>query len=213
MGSAASIILLIYFNTQILIESIEIMRDHKQGGIDEDSDEDEGVEASIVFAFALLGIIFDAICLWAYRHYAKLDAEEEYRQMKEAAIANGAGESLDDNAEIKLKKPKVNMLTALLHVSADLMRSSCTFIEGIVLMAGKLTPSGQSYVDAICGIVIGASLYAASAYALFEWARECYFRFTVLGKEITVYVPEIDDYIVIKPDKAGHSKAADAFIG
>lgn len=210
--SAASIILLIYFNTQILVESIEIMRDHKQGGIDEDSDEDEGVEASIVFAFALLGLIFDAICLWAYRHYARLDAEEEYKQMKEAAIANGAGESLDDNAEIKLKKPQVNMLTALLHVSADLMRSSCTFVEGIILLAGGLTASGQEYVDAICGIIIGASLYAASLYALYEWIIEMTGWFSDLGKPIEVYIPELGCNIIIKPDKAGHSKAADAFL-
>lgn len=205
--SMVSIVLLLYFNTSILKESIEIMRNNDG---DDGDDEGEGVTASLVLAFALIGLVFDAICLWAYRHYARLDAEVEFELMKKEALAKGG----DVDGEVaKIKKPKVNMLTALLHVSADLMRSSCTFIEGIVLMAGKLTPSGQSYVDAICGIVIGASLYAASAYALFEWARECYFWFTGLGKEITVYVPEIDDYIVIKPDKAGHSKAADAFIG
>jgi len=208
--SAVSIVLLLYFNTQILKESIEIMEDHKAGG-DEDGEEDAGVEGSIVIAFAFLGLLFDAICLYAYYHYAKLDAEEEFKLMKEAAVANGVGEELGEDA--KIKKPQVNMLTALLHVSADLLRSTCTFIEGIVLLAGGLTASGQEFVDAICGIIIGASLYAASAYALYEWVVEFTGWFAALGAPIEVYIPEIGANIVIKPDKAGHSKAADAFLG
>merc|ERR1712183_273055 len=197
--SLLSVFLLLYFNTQILIESIEIMRENKSG-----------VEDSLVFAFATLGLIFDAICLWAYRHYARLDAEKEYELMKKEALARGE----DPEAEgAKIKKPKVNMLTALLHVSADLLRSTCTFFEGIVLLAGILTPSGQEYVDAICGIIIGASLYAASVYAVFEWIMEFQSWFTGLGSDISTICPECNADIVIEPDKAGHSNAADAFIG
>jgi len=208
--SLLSVFLLLYFNTQILIESIEIMRENKNGGVEDDGDEESGVEGSLVFAFATLGLIFDAICLWAYRHYARLDAEKEYELMKKEALARGE----DPEAEgAKIKKPKVNMLTALLHVSADLLRSTCTFFEGIVLLAGILTPSGQEYVDAICGIIIGASLYAASVYAVFEWIMEFYSWFTGLGSNISVICPECNADIVIEPDKAGHSNAADAFIG
>jgi len=206
--SLASITLLLIFNTQIIIESIGIMKDNE--GEDGSDGEEEGVEGSIVLAFALFGLLFDAICLWAYHHYAKMDAEIEFQLMKKESVEKG-GEVGTEVA--KIKKPQVNMLTALLHVSADLMRSTCTFVEGIVLLAGKLTPSDQAYIDAICGIVICSTLYAASAYALIEWFTEMSGWFTGLGAEITVYVPELDDYIVIKPDKAGHSKAADAFIG
>ena len=207
--SLVSITLLLIFNTQIMIESIAIMKDN-DGEDDGGEGEEQGVEGSIVLAFALFGLLFDFVCLWAYHHYAKIDAETEFQLMKKEALEKG-GEVGSEVA--KIKKPKINMLTALLHVSADLMRSTCTFVEGIVLLAGKLTPSDQAYIDAICGIVICSTLYAASAYALYEWVTEMSGWFTGLGAEITVYVPELDDYIVIKPDKAGHSKAADAFIG
>jgi len=206
--STVSIVLLLYFNTTILIESIAILKDNEDSG--EDEEEGAGVEGSLVFSFATLGLIFDAICLYAYYYYAKKDADAEYKIMKaESAAASGA-ESSD---QVKIQKPQINMLTALLHVSADLLRSTVTFILGIILMTGKLPPSGEAYVDAIGGIIIGASLYAAVAYATYEWCLEFWGWFTNLGASINVCCPECNSDIVIKPDKAGHSKAADAFLG
>merc|ERR1719297_311987 len=79
--SLVSVVLLLYFNTTILLESIEILKSN-EGGEEEASEDGGGVEGSIVFAFATLGLIFDAICLYAYHHYAKKDAEEEYRVLK-----------------------------------------------------------------------------------------------------------------------------------
>jgi len=205
--SSISVGLLLYFNTDILLESIEILQDAKSGAADEE--EGGGVEGSIVFAFALLGLVFDAVCLWAYHHYAKLDAEEEYKLLKEAAAAKGV-DTGDEGA--KIQKPRVNMLTALLHVSADLLRSTTTFVEGIILMTVGMSASSQAYVDSICGIIIGASLYVACIYAIYEWIVEFTEWFTHLGAPIEVYVPEIGATIVVTPDRAGHSKAADAFL-
>jgi len=205
--SIFSLVLLNYFNTTILIESIAIVKASQQEA--EDGEEGEGVEGKIVIAFAGLGLVFDAICLYAYYYYAKEDADIEYREMMR--IAEAEGKNLDE-AKAQVNKPEINMLTALLHVSADLLRSTVTFIEGILLLVGFLTDSEQELVDSICALIIGASIYIASIYALYEWVTSFWAWFTSLGDSIEVECPECQAMIEIKPDKAGHSKAADAFI-
>jgi len=205
--SIFSLVLLNYFNTTILVESIAIIKASKEEA--EDEEEGEGVEGKIVIAFAGLGLVFDAICLYAYYYYAKQDADIEYREMMR--IAEAEGMDLEE-AKSKVSKPEINMLTALLHVSADLLRSTVTFIEGILLLVGFLTPSEQEFLDSIIACIIGASIYLASIYALYEWVTSFWAWFSSLGDSIEVECPECQAMIEIKPDKAGHSKAADAFI-
>jgi magnesium-transporting ATPase (P-type) len=207
--SMLSLLLLNYFNTTILIQSIGIVHKTSQQ-MEKDGEEGEGVEGNIVISFAGLGLVFDAICLYAYYYYAKLDADIEYKEMM--TIAEAEGKSLEE-AKASIQKPEINMLTALLHVSADLVRSIATFVEGILLLAGGLSPHKQEYVDAICGIIIGVSIYLASIYALYEWINSFWNWFSGLGNAIEVECPECGAQIEIKPDKAGHGKAADAFLG
>jgi len=204
--SMLSLFLLNYFNTTILIESIDIVKSTE----DVDDDEGEGVEGKIVIAFAGLGLVFDAICLYAYYYYAKIDADIEYQEM--VKIAEQEGKTVEE-AQANISKPEINMLTALMHVSADLFRSTCTFVEGIFLLAGGITTSKQEYIDGICGILIGATIILGSIYALYEWIISFWTWFKSLGNAIEVQCPECEAVIEIKPDKAGHGKAADAFIG
>jgi Co/Zn/Cd efflux system component len=206
--SMVSLVLLNYFNTTVLIESIGILKTSQQK--QEGEEEGEGVEGNIVISFAGLGLVFDAICLYAYYYYAKMDADIEYKEMMR--IAEAEGKNLEE-AKASIQKPEINMLTALLHVSADLVRSTATFVEGIFLLAGGLTPDEQEYADAVCGIIIGASIYLASIYALYEWINSFWNWFSSLGDAIEVKCPECGTQIEIKPDKAGHGKAADAFLG
>jgi len=206
--SLFSLFLLNYFNTVILLDSISIMKTAHQE--EEDGGDGTGVVATIVFTFALLGLIVDGLCLYAYRVFAQKDAEIEYAAMLEAAKLEGT--DLEQTAA-ELKKPQINMLTALLHVSADLMRSCSTFVEGIVLFAGGLTPAGQEYVDAICGIFIGATIYAASIYAIYEWLATFYGWFTGLGNAIEVECPECHAAIEIQHAKAESGKVADIVLG
>jgi len=205
--SIFSLVLLNYFNTIILIESINIVKASQEEAVD--GEEGEGVEGKIVIAFAGLGLVFDAICLYAYYYYAKEDADIEYREMMR--IAEAEGMDLEE-AKSKVSKPEINMLTALLHVSADLLRSTVTFIEGILLLMGFLSPSEQEFLDSVIACIIGASIYLASIYALYEWVTSFWAWFSSLGDSIEVECPECQAMIEIKPDKAGHSKAADAFI-
>jgi len=204
--SMLSLFLLNYFNATILIESIDIVKSTE--GME--NDDGEGVEGKIVIAFAGLGLVFDAICLYAYYYYAKIDAEIEYQEM--VKIAEQEGKTVEE-AQANISKPEINMLTALMHVSADLFRSTCTFVEGIFLLAGTITTSKQEYIDGICGILIGATIILGSIYALYEWIISFWAWFKSLGNAIEVQCPECEAVIEIKPDKAGHGKAADAFIG
>merc|ERR1712194_145783 len=188
-------------------ESIAIIKASKEE--QEDEEEGEGVEGKIVIAFAGLGLVFDAMCLYAFFYFFKEDADIEYREMMR--IAEAEGKNLEE-AKAQVTKPEINMLTALLHVSADLLRSTVTFIEGILLLVGFLSTSQQEYVDSVCALIIGASIYLASIYALYEWVTSFWAWFSSLGDSIEVECPECQAMIEIKPDKAGHSKAADAFI-
>lgn len=208
--SMLSIVLLLYFNTTTLQESIDGLR-----GIESDEPQaaNPDAEGVIVIVFAGLGLVFDAICLWAYRHFAKIDAQQEYEAMvKEAEMR---GENIDD-INNKIKKPQINMFSALIHVSADLFRSTSTFILGILLTSGALNDDQESRGDSILAIIICATLYIAGATALYEWIVTAYSWFTGLGQAIEVECPEgiePGDVIRIEPTKATRGKAADAFAG
>merc|ERR1711862_136802 len=108
-------------------------------------------EGIVVICFAGLGLLFDAICLYAYYHFAKKDAEAEYQAMQ-AQLTESQKTGAD---AAKIEKPAINMLSALLHVSADLFRSTSTFILGILMVSGALDQKGQDQGDAILALTIG----------------------------------------------------------
>ena len=124
-----------------------------------DEEEATNTEGIIVITFAGLGLIFDTICLVFYRHFALKQAKEDSERA--AARCHGSkalsegGESqetaIDIADHVQMEKPEVNMLSALLHVSADLFRSTSTFILGILMVSGALTSDQQSQGDAILG--------------------------------------------------------------
>lgn len=208
--SFVSLLVLTWVNTNVLIESLDIFKTSKEQ-MDEGAEDGEGVIAGYVLGFALGGLVFDAICLYAFYHYASKDAEEEYQEM--LLQAKAAGRNTDEITH-NIKKPQVNMLSALLHVSADLMRSTTTFIEGILLMVDStFTPARQSYVDAICGILICAIIYVGALYALYEWIGSFYKWFLSLGQDIVIYIPELDRHFVVKPEKCGGGRVADTVLG
>jgi len=167
--SFISLALLVGFNTQIVIEVAETI--WPQPG---DEGEAEDVVAWIVILFAGFGLLFDAISLWSFWYHAKKDAALEFEAQKAKAVEDG-------KTTAAVEKPEVNMLTALLHVGADLLRSTTTFIEGIILLFINANPEKSERIDAICGFVICISVYAGSVYALYEWFFETKKWFLSLG--------------------------------
>lgn len=167
--SLISLALLIGFNTQVTIEVSEIIWPPPDF-----EGEAEDVVAWIVILFAGFGLLFDFISLWSFWYHAKKDAELEFEAQKTKAVEDG-------KTTAQVKKPEVNMLTALLHVGADLLRSTTTFIEGIILLFIPADPEKSERIDAICGLIICLSVYAGSAYALYEWFFETKKWFLSLG--------------------------------
>lgn len=201
--SMISLVLLLYFNTTNFIEVIGTVQ---AGSACPPDDDGEGVEGSITTAFGGLGLLFDAICLYAYYHYAKLDAEVEFEHMKAEAASMVEGQE-----KAKIEKPGINMLTALLHVSADLFRSTSTFVLGIVLLTGKLCPTQQAFADAVVGVAIAVTIYLGSVYALYEYIVAASTWFKGLGAPLEVRLPD-GTTIEVQPKRVGAGKAADAFV-
>lgn len=194
--SFLSLLLLNYYNTSIFMESINIVTgDNRLEG----ERVAKGVNAAIVFVFALLGLIVDFVCMYAYRYYARKipgNTEErvgdvdravsEIHKVKIKMIGKDA-ESCDETkshptevAEIQtsqiyqekaaeIQKPQISMFGA---------RSSYTLlIEAIVLFA--ITPANQEYVDAIYAIFIGVTIYGALIYAFYIWCKNVHCLFIV----------------------------------
>lgn len=209
--SLLSLVLLLYFNTTTIIESI----DGLEGG---DGEEDPpaahpDAEGTLVVVFAGIGLIFDFVCLYAYYHFAKKDAavEHEARQRR-AALLGEEGREISAG----LRKPPINMFSALMHVSADLFRSAATLVLGVLIASGALDRDQSKEGDGVLAVTISATLYVAAAVALLEWCRSCFAWFAGLGEPLEVVCPpgsQPGDVIRIEPTRAVGGRAADAFLG
>merc|ERR1711937_346891 len=63
--SMVSLVLLVYFNTDALLESIDIIKESKHLEDEGEGDDAQGVQGTLVIIFAGLGLVFDFICLYA----------------------------------------------------------------------------------------------------------------------------------------------------
>jgi len=162
--SMVSLVLLVYFNSTTFVESLELFNETKSEDYVMSSD-DVSSEGIVVITFAGLGLVFDAVSLYAYKFYAQKDADREFEAMQaELTELEKTGEDA-----AKIQKPAINMLSALLHVSADLFRSTSTFVLGVLMVSGALNPKEQDQGDAILALIIGGTIYFAAVYALYEW--------------------------------------------
>merc|ERR1712060_824116 len=104
--SMISVVLLVYFNTDVFIESLEMLDEVNSPDYENaDKVDSEGI---VVITFAGLGLLFDAICLYAYYHFAKKDAEAEYQAMQ-AQLTESQKTGVD---AAKIEKPDINMPSA-----------------------------------------------------------------------------------------------------
>lgn len=158
--SAVSIALLLYFNTQIIRESIDGL--HGVEAEDEPPAANPDAKGTIVIVFAGLGLTFDFICLFAYEYFAKKDAQIEFEAMRREAELRG--ESVEGGA--KISKPHINMFSALIHVSADLFHSSSTFVLGVLMVSDTLLEDQANKGDGILAVIISSTIYLAAAGAL-----------------------------------------------
>ena len=157
----------------------------------------------VVLGFALLGILFDGIDLAAFALCHGKDRADTGDDDADAYAfeARSSGLSASHNPAVvdvfaasrsaaaqhakksKGKSAALNMLTALLHVGADLMRSTTTFIESIVMMVKNVAVCGTilgcdktqvfaTLVDSIAALVVSAIILVAVIGPVFAWIKQ-----------------------------------------
>merc|ERR1711907_814718 len=99
------------------------------------------------------------------------NAKEEDRQEAEAAASADAEKGTTAPTK-SAATASVNLVSALLHVGADMMRSLSTTVEGTVLLFVTVSPETESLIDPIATMFICIVVYAASAYAFRDWIEE-----------------------------------------
>eukprot|EP00756_Hemistasia_phaeocysticola_P025005 Hpha_TRINITY_DN15983_c2_g6::TRINITY_DN15983_c2_g6_i1::g.70512::m.70512/K16264/czcD, zitB; cobalt-zinc-cadmium efflux system protein len=113
----------------------------------------DDVNAYIVFGFAVGGLVFDLICLAPYFLYGcpcvkKADEDDE---------------DVDGTAE------KMNLCSALMHVSADLIRSTTTFTESILIWAFGI--DGDK-CDVYATVIVSATILVGMIKPLHDWCQD-----------------------------------------
>eukprot|EP00931_Biecheleriopsis_adriatica_P020926 TRINITY_DN13840_c0_g1_i1.p1 TRINITY_DN13840_c0_g1~~TRINITY_DN13840_c0_g1_i1.p1 ORF type:complete len:291 (+),score=64.18 TRINITY_DN13840_c0_g1_i1:80-952(+) len=125
IACAISLSCLLYFTYDAMQESWATVRVCQ--GWDKDAGDEDDVNGYITLAFALGGVVFDALCLVAFYYSNKKNGEARH----------------------------VNMFTALLHVAADSMRSTSTTVMSILILWGGVDSScADAYTSIIIGVTI-----------------------------------------------------------
>ena len=146
-----------------------------------DDDEDE-VNAWIVLYFALGGLIFDAITLLSYRIYgtvngdvAALENEDKFEGSNDIAYEeHSAPNGLRTHGQHDELTCGINtnMCAAILHVLSDLMRSTTTLIEAIVILSVSGICSVEA--DGIATLAVCTIIVVGALGATLTWIREVY---------------------------------------
>jgi Co/Zn/Cd efflux system component len=120
--AAVSLSVLIFFTLDLFMESLATVQ-HPDDGSDDDD-----VNAYIILAFSVWGILFDTISVFAF--------------MRNRASSEDATE--------------MNIWSAFMHVAADFLRSLTTFVASIIILTldvdGKMVDAWASLV--VAGIIL-----------------------------------------------------------
>eukprot|EP00928_Gymnodinium_smaydae_P053054 TRINITY_DN37133_c0_g1_i2.p1 TRINITY_DN37133_c0_g1~~TRINITY_DN37133_c0_g1_i2.p1 ORF type:complete len:209 (+),score=16.52 TRINITY_DN37133_c0_g1_i2:280-906(+) len=139
---AVSLSFLCYFTYDAATESWATAR--ICNGWDASMEDDESVNGWITLTFALGGVVFDLISLYAFRESKKQSGSERH----------------------------INMYTALLHVGADFLRSSSTLIMSLLILLGGFDSTClDAYISLfigasiLCGALAGLTSWLKLAHA------------------------------------------------
>merc|ERR1712066_853311 len=102
--------------------------------------EGDDVNGYITLGFAVGGVIFDLACLLAFHSSNK---------------KTGSGKH-------------VNMFSALLHVSADFLRSTSTFVMSLLILT---TDFDSTCLDAYTSLLIGTTILLGAMAGVFRWLQ------------------------------------------
>jgi len=140
-----SLLLLAGFTANFFLEAVQSI---------EGKEEEDDVNAWIVIGFALGGLLFDVFTLYAYKHFSH----------------SHAGSHADNKSNTNTNTNNVNMMSALLHVFSDLLRSTTCLVEGLLLLKFPDTPG--AYIDGWATLIICSLISIGCLSAFFFWLKE-----------------------------------------
>jgi len=108
-----------------------------------------------VLFFALLGILFDVTSLTIYHYYGGAESESDQAAGEESSTTCGIN---------------VVMCAALLHIISDLMRSTTTLIESLVILNDPDIPSSEA--DGYATLFVCSVVLVGTLGALYTWFIE-----------------------------------------
>eukprot|EP01052_Picozoa_sp_SAG31_P036013 SAG31_NODE_4430_length_3236_cov_2.591011_1_plen_400_part_00 len=164
-AAGVSLALLLGFTVYFLVEAVRAI------GTEDDGEE---VDPYIVLAFAIAGLLFDAASLAAFRCMQRVqpvDGGEE----TEIVPAIAVGTSSPSVPAVSAMPPKqaaegLNMVSALLHVLSDSLRSAATLCEAILILGFPNVPS--SAFDAWATVAVTTVILIALGGPSVGWANE-----------------------------------------
>jgi len=102
--------------------------------------EEEDVNGWITLGFALGGIVFDLLSVYAF-----------HRSHKKSADVTG-----------------MNMMSAFLHVGADLLRSTSTLVMSVLILAGGMD---SSCLDSYTSLFIAFTILSGASFGAVSWLK------------------------------------------
>lgn len=125
-------------------------------------DEGDDVNGWIVLGFALGGLLFDGISLFVYHAFG----DDEVHGLAADDVLAIEGE----HADALTCGINTNMCAALLHVLSDLLRSTTTLVESIVLL--KYKNINGTKADGVSALIVCSIIAVGAFAALLTWCRE-----------------------------------------
>jgi Co/Zn/Cd efflux system component len=122
-----------------------------QNGTLNGCDAPDDVNPYIVFAFATAGLLFDLVCLWPFFVFG-------------CPCFKRQGDEEDKEADAV----RMNLFSALMHVMADLVRSTTTFAESILIWAFGI--NGDK-CDTWATVVIGVTIVLGMIKPIYDWLQ------------------------------------------
>ena len=130
------------------------------------------MNAYIVLGFALGGLVFDFISLYAYFKFSDEENIKEGEHPHHHHIGDDPLRHVHNSDPGHEKTHNVNMLSALMHIGSDLMRSTTTFVEGIILL--NITGIDSVRVDGWCALIVCSLIAFGAIWSVLVWMREVY---------------------------------------
>ena len=181
--SGLSLSILLGFTVYFAIEAInDVLLGEAPGNGNLDSGK---VDARYVLAFALVGLLVDLLSLMSFWCWAATSNTIHGVEINDGGVGRLEESPKGDAASHYTPgKRNINMISALVHVGSDLLRSLTTLVEAIVILANNQDAKGKDTLsssdgafdsvqaDGLAALVVCAIIAAGAILALVTWVQE-----------------------------------------